>query len=317
VTVASVGLGAAVAVLLDEPGLWRVPALPDGQVVPAAGHALLVSAAIAATALPVVARILQEKRILGSPVGAIGVGVSAVLTPATFLLLSAGASAVHGRAVLASTVRIGLLLALIAILFGAVRPLLARMLREYRSGPRTDAGVLAVLLTGTLLTGLAADLLGVQALTGGLLFGAAVPQVPGLVEAVVGRLQQVVVVLGIPVFLAVSGLQTDLRLAGPEHLAALALFLVAIVIGKFGVTTLAGRATGLRAGDAAAVGVLVACGGLVTLAVAIAGRQLGLVTPSLHVVLALTAIASTVVTGPLLDRFRESATSPPIPETDP
>ena len=80
-----------------------------------------------------------------------------------------------------------------------------------------------------------------------------------------------------------------------------------------GVATLMGRAVGLPAGEAGALGALVACGGLVTLAIALTGRQLGLLTPSMYAVFALTAIISTSVTGPLLDRFLAVGSRTPGP----
>lgn len=304
VVAASVGLGFALAPVLGAPGVWRVAVLPDGRVVPPTAHALLLAAGLAATALPVIARILQDKQLMATPVGALGIGVSAVVTPLTFLLVTAAAAALAGRGVPAEVaLRLAATAVLVAVLVLVVRPLLRRLLaRAFRPGG-LDPGLLAVLLAGALLTALAADRIGIHALTGGLLFGAAVPQVPGLGAAVRARLGEVVAVLGIPVFLAVSGLQTDLRVLRPEHLGAIALFLGAVAVAKWGVGTAVGRACGLPGRQAGAAGVLLSCGGLVTLVVALAGRQLGLVTAPMQVVLAVTAIVSTLATGPLLDRY--------------
>ncbi len=314
VVAASIGMGFALAILLDEPGLWRVMALPDGQPVPFTAHALLIGAGVAATALPVVARILQEKGILATPIGAMGIGAAAVVTPLTFLIVSAASASVNGQDVVSSTaIRLALTAALVVVLLGIARPLLTRTLRSFDADEPLDSGLLAILLAGALLTALAAHLIGIHALTGGLLFGAVVPQVPGLAALVLERMQQFVVVVGIPVFLAVSGLQTDLRIVRLEHLAAVALFLAAIAVSKWGVATLMGRAVGLPSGEAGALGALVACGGLVTLAIALTGRQLGLITPSMYAVFALTAIISTSVTGPLLDRFLAVGSRTPGP----
>jgi Kef-type K+ transport system membrane component KefB len=293
------------ATVLDAPGLWRVSALPDGRAVSLTAHALLIASGLAATALPVVARILQEKGLLTTPVGTLGIGATAVITPLTFLVLEASVASLGPDGALVSTaVRLALTGALIAVLVLAVRPLLARLLaRRFRPDEPLDGTLFAVLLAGAFLTALAADRIGIQALTGGLLFGFAVPQVPGLADAVVARLQQIVVMFGIPVFLAVSGLQTDLRVVRPVHLGAIALFVLAIAVAKWGVGTLVGRVAGLPAAASGALGVMAACGGLVTLVVALAAQQLGLITPSMQVVFVTSAIITTVATGPLLDRF--------------
>jgi Kef-type K+ transport system membrane component KefB len=298
VTFAAVGAGFLLAPLLDAPGLWSVPGVPHEA------QALLIGAGVSATALPVVARVLQEKGLVATAVGAFGIGGAAVVTPLTFVVLGAAASvATGGDPPVAAGIRLGLLAALVAVLALAVRPLLARLLARRFHGTDLDGGVCALLLAGALLTAAATDRIGVQALPGGLLFGAAVPQLPGLARAVQARLQQVVVVVGIPVFLAVSGLQTDLRTVRPEHAGAVALFLLAVVVAKFGLGAAVGRATGLPVRDAGAIGVLLSCGGLVTLVVALAARLLGLITPSLQVVFVLGAIVTTLATGPALDRF--------------
>lgn len=298
VVAASVGAGFALAPELDAPGLWRMAGVPT------AAQALLIGSGVAATALPVIARILQERGLMATSAGALAIGGAAVVTPLTFVVLGAGAAVRGGTDPLVTAgLQVVLTAALAAVLLVVVRPLLGRVLARRFAGTDLDGGMFALLLAGALLTAVATDRIGVQALPGGLLFGAAVPQLPGLARAVADRLQQVVVVVGIPVFFAVSGLQTDLRLLLPEHVVAVALFLVAVAVAKCGVGTGVARLTGLPARDAGAIGVLLSCGGLVTLVVALAARQLGLITPSMQVVFVVVAIATTLTTGPLLSRF--------------
>lgn len=299
---ASAGLGFVLASALDEPGLWRIAALADGHPVPWTAHAMLLGSGVAATALPVVARILQDRGMVATPVGALGIGAAAVVTPLTFLLIAAGAASVAGHGMPSTTaVRVACTVALVAFLFGVVRPLLARVLRHrFRPGDGLDPGLFAILLVGALLTAMVTNLIGIRAFTGGILFGIAVPQVPALAAAVADRLRQFLVVLGIPVFLAVSGLQTDLRTFRPEHLGAIALLLAAVVVAKFGVAALVGHWTGLALRQAGAIGALLACGGMVTLVVAIAAQQVGLITPAMQSVFVIVAVLTTLATGPLL-----------------
>jgi hypothetical protein len=53
-----------VASVLDEPRVWRVTELPGGRPVPFINHLLVVGAGLTATALPVIARILQDKAMI-------------------------------------------------------------------------------------------------------------------------------------------------------------------------------------------------------------------------------------------------------------
>lgn len=298
-------LGAGVAIVLDEPGIWRVAELPDGRAVPFTSHVLVVGAGLAATALPVIARILQDKNLIATRIGALGLGAAAVTTPLAFVVIAVAAGSARASDVPAAIgTRLALTAALLGVLFGLVRPLLAGLLaRRFRPDMPLDGGLLTVLLAGALLSALAADQIGVHALTGGLLFGAAVPQRDGLGAAVIERLQQFVMVFGIPVFLAVSGLQTDLRALRLEHLAGIALFLLVLLLGKAGVGMLVSRATGMTWHQAGAVGAMLSCGGLITLAMALVAQQAGTITQPMHIAFVIAAIVTTLLTGPLLDMF--------------
>ena len=199
VTVVPFLIGFGVAAVLDEPDVWRVLTTRDGDDVSFVTHALFVGAGLSVTAFPVMARILQEKNMLSTEIGAVAIGAAAISLPLMFIVVaSAFATGPHGVPESAS-VKLVLALALAAFLIVAVRPALGWVLqRRYRPGEELDTGVFALLLIGVFLTAAAADRIGVQALTGGFLFGAAVPQLPGLARAVIDRLSSLVVVVLIP-----------------------------------------------------------------------------------------------------------------------
>jgi Kef-type K+ transport system membrane component KefB len=300
VVAAAVGSGFVLAMVLGAPVSWRVASI-GARVVPPTAHALMIGGALAATALPVVAAILRDRELLLTRVGAVGVGVCAIVTPLTFLVVDAAAAVAGNGLLWAVGPRLLGLGALVAALLGVVGPLLEKLSRQaVAHGRETGGGILAVLVTGALLTGAVADAGGVGALTGGLLFGMTVPRIDGLVEAVRMRLRQPVVIVGVPVFLAVTGLQTNLRVLRPEQLGAIALLLAASAVGKWGVATVVGRVVGMPVRDAAAVGTMLACGGLMTLVVVRLGREAGILTTAMQATLVSTAVISTVVTAPLM-----------------
>lgn len=299
VLVVPVGLGFLVGAILDEPGKWLVPGTSSTT------HALFLGGALAVTAFPVMARILQEKRMLSSDMGAVGVGAAAVVTPLMFLVV-AGASASAKDQGVSDTiaVKLGMAVGLAVVLFLVVRPLLGLVIsRRFRPGEPLDGELFAILLVGAIATGLAADRIGIHSLNGGFLFGAAVPQVAGLGQAVIDRLQQFVVVFMIPVFLAVSGLQTDLTLLGTEHIVGILIFLAAMVAGKWFVGAAAGKAVGLNWKEANTIGVLMNCRGLMILVVALVGKQAGVITDPMQGAFVIGAIVTTLMTGPLVDVF--------------
>ena len=298
VVVVPVALGFLVGGILDGPE-WK-------SAKSSTTHALVIGAALAVTAFPVMARILQEKRMIATDMGAVGVGAAAVVTPLMFLVLAgAAASAKEGTGV-PNTVAVKLLyaLGLVAVLFLVVRPFLRRVvLRRFDPEKPLSGDVLAILLFGALAAGLAADRIGINSLNGGFLFGACVPQIAGLGKAVIDRMSDFVVVFLIPVFLAVAGIQTDFTVVTADLIPGILLFLAAMVAGKWVVGALAGAAVGLRWREANTIGVLMNCRGLMILVVAIVAGSFGALTPEMRVVFALGAIVTTLMTGPLVDAF--------------
>jgi Kef-type K+ transport system membrane component KefB len=154
-----------------------------------------------------------------------------------------------------------------------------------------------------LLSGLAADRIGISALVGGFLFGAAVPASERLSQAVIEKMTTAVVIFFLPVFLAVSGLRTNFRLLEVDLFAGILLFIALMIIGKWGVGYVTGRALGLQGHQANTLGVLLNCRGLLILVVALIGLQLGVITPEMQLVFVIGAIVTTLMTGPLVDRF--------------
>jgi Kef-type K+ transport system membrane component KefB len=300
-----VGLGFLVGGILDDPGKWMVETTPEGKAVSTTTHALVLGAALAVTAFPVMARILQEKRMLATQMGAVGVGAAAVVTPLMFLVLAGASASAKEQGVPEEVgVKLALAVGLVALLFVVVRPFLRLVIdRSFTPGEPLSGDLFALLLFGALASGLAADRIGINALNGGFLFGACVPQIAGLGKAVIDRLQQFVVVFLIPIFLAVSGIQTDLTVLRPEHIAGILLFLAAMIGGKWVVGGLAGRAVGLNWSEANTIGVLMNCRGLMILVVANVALQLGVLTAPMQATFVIGAIVTTLMTGPLVDVF--------------
>jgi Kef-type K+ transport system membrane component KefB len=313
VVIGPVGLGFLVGGVLDS-DVWRAPGVSSTT------HALFVGAGLSVTAFPVMARILQEKGLLATDMGAVGVGAAALVTPLMFLVV-AGAVASSNEMGVPNTIgiKLGFAVGFVAVLFLVVRPLLKLVINQlYEPDKPLNATLLAILLIGAIASGLVADRIGIHSLNGGFLFGAAVPQIAGLGKAVIDRMLDFVVVFMIPIFLAVSGLQTDLRTLEVSMLPGILLFLAAMVVGKWAIGAGAGMTVGLSFRDANAIGVLMNCRGLMILVVALVGKQAGVITDAMQIAFVLGAIITTLMTGPLVSVFLPADKVPPKdPDTEP
>jgi Kef-type K+ transport system membrane component KefB len=274
--------------------------------------AAFLALALATSAVPVMARILKDRRQSDSEAGAIALGASGVGDVAVWTALPLIVGYAAARADLGSAaLRLGGLLALGAFGWLVARPLLARHLPALMAR-RPPAGV-GVAIVGGLGFAAATSALGLHAVFGAFLFGLCLPRAP----AVRSRLEDAVLPLAtlvlMPCFFAAAGLGTTahgLALGLAPFALVFALAVGGKLLGGFLGARLAGcgGATGLR------VAVLVNTRGMMELVVIKLGLDTGLVGPDLFTVLFAMAIATTAMTGPLLDRLdraerREAGTS--------
>src|SRR5205814_2605436 len=118
----------------------------------------------------------------------------------------------------------------------AVRPLAARLAARCEGG-RCPRGGVAAVLVALLASALATEAIGVHALFGAFLLGAVIPHDSGLARALTRKLEDVVTVLLLPAFFALTGLRTQLGLvAGPGAWLAGGLIVRVARAGRGGVT---------------------------------------------------------------------------------
>jgi Kef-type K+ transport system membrane component KefB len=266
------------------------PSHPADDFVP---FALFLGAAMSTTAFPVLARILQERRLYDTPLGVLTMASAAgddVLTWAGLAVVVAIVAST-GAWTLPYICALSLLFVLLMVLL--VRPALARC-RERPLGP----GELALVVAGILACAFATAAIGVHEIFGAFLLGAVFPRGP-LADQVRSRLEVVAVIL-LPVFFVTTGLNVDIGRVDAEGIWQLALILLVACAGKLLGAGLGARSQGLPARESAALGVLMNTRGLTELVVLNIGRELGVLDGPLFTLLVVMAVVTTVATAPLL-----------------
>jgi K+:H+ antiporter len=260
--------------------------------------ALFVGASLALTAFPVLARILDETKLAATPLG-------------TLTLTAAAADDVIGWSALAVAlaafassgpwdyVRIALESALfVLVVVLVVRPLLHGLLRD--PSPARVALVLPLALAGAYAT----EAIGIHAVFGAFLVGSVMPRREG-VAALEGLRQLLLGAIAVlaPVYFVTSGMAVDIPGLQVGDLAAFALIMAAACAGKFVGAFAGARAAGVDPRDSVALGVLMNTRGLIEIVLLTVGRDAGLIDDRLFTLLALMAIATTLLTTPLLRRI--------------
>jgi Kef-type K+ transport system membrane component KefB/nucleotide-binding universal stress UspA family protein len=269
--------------------------------VPFSSFALFMGVAMSITAFPVLARILAERRILRTKVGALAITCAAVDDVTAWCLLAFVVSIVRAHG-LGEAVRTTLFaLVYIAAMLFVVKSFLARLAARARTKSSLDQNVVAVALVMLLVSSMVTELIGIHALFGGFALGAVIPKERGFAQALAEKLEDVVVVLMLPLFFAYSGLRTQIGLLDSPRAWAICGLLIAVAcLGKFGGSFVAARLLGLRWREAGAIGILMNTRGLMELIVLNIGLDLGVISPLLFTMMVLMALVTTFVTTPLL-----------------
>ena len=290
-------LGSALAV-------WLHPRLaPAG--VGLTGFALFMGAAMSITAFPVLARILVDRNLLSTRTGAMALACAAFDDVAAWIILAVVVVIVRAG----EAMPIGMTLAgvgiFVAVMWIVVRPQLRRLLAHLPEGGGVPQNVLAAVLLIALLSAAATEWLGIHALFGAFFAGAMMPKAPRFVQMVNERLEDVTVVLLLPLFFAITGLKTSIGLLdGAAMWAICAAIILLAIAGKFGGSALAARATGMPWREAATIGALMNTRGLMELVILNVGLEIGVISPALFTMMVLMALVTTAMTTPVVDLLR-------------
>ena len=173
---------------------------------------LFLGASMCITALPVLARIIQFKNLSGTPIGTVALGAGAINDATAWCLLAVVLASLDDNWSRA-TANIGGGIAYVAFTLLVIRPLLARAKGWLiKDGALTEAGLataLALMALGAWFT----DLVGLHAVFGAFVMGAAMPR--GLIaQQLIDRIQPLTVALLLPLFFTYSGLNTKIGTAG-------------------------------------------------------------------------------------------------------
>ncbi len=263
---------------------------------------MFLGASMCITAFPVLARILHFKKLTGTTMGTVALGAGAIDDAAAWCLLAVVLASVDNNWSYA-LVNIGGGAAYVAFALLVVRPLVARA-RTWlvQDDKLTEAGfvvMLALLALGAWFT----DLIGLHAVFGAFMMGAAMPR--GVVTRdLIARIEPLTLALLLPLFFTYSGLNTKMTLLNTGFLWMMCgAVLVAAIVGKGGACWLAARATGIPNREALGIGTLMNARGLMELIMINIGLQRGIISEGLFAILVIMAVVTTLMASPIFERL--------------
>ena len=261
------------------------------------------------TAFPVLARILQERHLTGTSLGNLILTCAAADDITAWSALAFVVAVVKAGSLFTSMLNLGLVVLFIFAMLYFVRPWLRRSIKVYIDAGNIQAIVSLVfilLLSSAWIT----EIIGMHALFGAFLAGITMPADPVLKKLLTDKVEDMSMLLLLPIFFAYTGLHTQIGLLGQQHLwLAFVMVMLAAVGGKLGGSVITARLMGFSWLNALSIGALMNTRGLMELVVLNIGFELGILSPEIFSIMVLMALATTFMTGPLLTIFNWAAAS--------
>ncbi|MBI3299460.1 MAG: cation:proton antiporter [Elusimicrobia bacterium] len=267
--------------------------------------ALFIGISMSITAFPVLAHILHERGMTNTPLGSLALACAAIDDISGWTLLAVVLAVAGGGTLMAAGGILGSTLLFAGVMFGVVRPLLARFAETFADRPWYKWAWLPMLAAMLAASALTTELIGVHSLFGAFVAGMVVPRgEAGLSEDLAKKIQAMSAAYLLPVFFALTGLRTQLDiLSSPALWGAAALVIATAVAGKFGGGAFAARYSGLSWRDSFSIGALMNTRGLMELVVLNIGYERGIINGPLFAIFVLMAVGTTMMTGPFLSWF--------------
>ncbi|OYQ38452.1 cation:proton antiporter [Flavobacterium aurantiibacter] len=264
--------------------------------------ALFLGIAMSITAFPVLARIVQERGIHKTKLGTIVITCAAADDITAWCLLATVIAIVKAGSLISSLYVIAMAVAYVFLMLKLVKPFLARVGALKNSRQSLSKPVVAIFLLTLIISAYVTEIIGIHALFGAFMAGAIMPENARFRGIIIEKVEDVSVILLLPLFFVFTGLRTQIGLIDDVELWKMTgIIIVVAVAGKFLGSALAAKFVGQSWRDSFTIGALMNTRGLMELIVLNIGLDLGVLTTEVFTMMVIMALVTTFMTGPALD----------------
>jgi Kef-type K+ transport system membrane component KefB len=285
--------------------------------------ALFMGIAMSITAFPVLARIVQERGIHKTKLGAIVITCAAADDITAWCLLAAVIAIVKAGTFVSSLYIIGLAISYVLVMLFVVKPFLKKIGELYGTKSSLSKPVVAIFFLTLIVSSYITEIIGIHALFGAFMTGVIMPDITKFRNLFIEKVEDVSVILLLPLFFVYTGLRTEIGLINDPYLWKITGFIILVaVVGKFFGSALAAKFVGQSWRDSLTIGALMNTRGLMELIVLNIGLDLKVLTPEVFTMMVIMALVTTFMTGPTLNiinfifKTRDEGVSDEIPSDD-
>ncbi|MCW3117553.1 MAG: hypothetical protein JWM28_1635 [Chitinophagaceae bacterium] len=264
--------------------------------------ALFMGIAMSITAFPVLARIIQERGLTRTKLGVMAITCAAADDVTAWCILAALIAIVKAGSSVSTLFTLGLVVSYLLLMLFIIRPLLKKLGTIYNKRGTVSKSMMAIVFMALLVSAYATEIIGIHALFGAFMAGVIMP--PGLKfrNIVMEKIEDVSLVLLLPLFFVFTGLRTHIGLLNQGHLWITCGWIILVAVaGKFGGSALAAKVVGQNWKDSLSIGALMNTRGLMELIVLNIGYDLGILSPEVFTMMVIMALVTTFMTSPALN----------------
>lgn len=272
-----------------------------------AGHttfvpfALFIGISVSITAFPVLARIIQERNLGKTPMGMLAIASAANNDITAWCLLAAIIAIAKAGSVASAGFTLVCVILYVLFMFGLVRPFMRKLGEIYNSQEIISKPLVAFIFLVLILSSYITEVLGVHALFGAFVAGVIMPANLSFRRIMTEKVEDVALVLFLPLFFVFTGLRTEIGALNTPHLwGVCALFVAVSIVGKLAGAALSARFVGESWRDSLSIGVLMNTRGLMELIVLNIGYEMGILPSSIYVIFVIMALFTTFMATPSL-----------------
>lgn len=278
---------------------------PDG--INFLSFALFMGIAMSITAFPVLARIVQERGIHKTKLGTVVLTAAAADDITAWCILAVVIAIVKAGSFVSALYVIAMAVLYVLVMLKLVRPFLRHIGNLNAHNKTLSKPVVAIFLLVLVLSAYATEVIGIHALFGAFMAGAIMPDNHKFRHIFVEKVEDVAVILFLPLFFVYTGLRTEIGLLNEVGLwKVTGLIILVAVTGKFLGSAVAAKYVGQSWRDSLTIGALMNTRGLMELVALNIGFELGVLTPEVFAMMVIMALVTTFMTGPFLDLINKA-----------
>ncbi|HBN06455.1 MAG TPA: cation/H(+) antiporter, partial [Bacteroidales bacterium] len=198
--------------------------------IPFSSFSLFIGISMSITAFPVLARIVQEKGLHKTKIGALSLICAAINDITAWCLLAVIIAVVKAGSFASSIYTIVFAIAYVFLMISVVRPFLKKIVSSSKSDISLNKTLVVIVFLVLLISSFITETIGIHALFGAFMAGTIMPENIRFRKLFIEKIEDVALVLFLPIFFVISGLKTEIGLIDNSNLWELTGIIIAVAI---------------------------------------------------------------------------------------